>query len=78
MSDVLRIYDGDFPVNASGLDCTNGVCSPLKSKTMADVAVAENRVKIQNAIKKMVRDYSTHRENDAAMIPAEDVRKKYL
>jgi phosphate starvation-inducible PhoH-like protein len=78
VSDVLRIYDGDFPVNASGLDCTNGVCSPLKSKTMADGVVAENRVKIKNAIKKMVREHSTRCDNDAAMIPAEEMSKKYV
>jgi hypothetical protein len=45
---------------------------------MADAVVAENRIKIQNAIKKMVRDYSTRRENDAAMIPAEEISKKYM
>jgi phosphate starvation-inducible PhoH-like protein len=78
VSDVLRIYDGDFPANATGLDCSNRVCSPINSTAMADLVVAENRVKIKNAIKKMVRDHSTRRDNDAAMIPAEDVRKKYL
>ena len=76
VSDVLRIYDGNFPANATGVDCNIKVSSPINSTAMADMVVAENRVKIQNAIKKMVRDYSARRDNDAAMIPAADMSKR--
>jgi len=76
VSDILRIYDGDFPVNSTGLDYT--ACPTINSTAMADAVVAENRVKIQNAIKKMVREYSTRRDDDAAMIPAADMSKRLL
>lgn len=83
VSDVLRIYEGGF--SASGASdvanvsvAVSTVVSPqVNSSAMADAVVAENRIKIQNAIKKMVRDYTERRDNDAAMIPAEDVSKNY-
>jgi phosphate starvation-inducible PhoH-like protein len=84
VSDVLRIYEGVGSPNVSvgGLVPSStgvmNVTSAVNSTAMADVVVAENRIKIQNAIKKMVRDYSTRRENDAAMIPAEEISKKYM
>jgi len=80
VSDVLRIYEGGFsptvsPISAPAM--TNATTNVVNSTAMADAVVAENRIKIQNAIKKMVRDYSTRRDNDAAMIPAEDFSEKY-
>ena len=90
VSDVLRIYEGGFSVSGvSGVSGVSNVANvsaavlpavspPLNSTAMADAVVAENRIKIQNAIKKMVREYSTRRDNDAAMIPAEEISKKYM
>jgi len=80
VSDVLRIYEGGFSPTVSPIIApamTNATTNVVNSTAMADAVVAENRIKIQNAIKKMVRDYSTRRDNDAAMIPAEDFSKKY-
>jgi len=80
VSDVLRIYEGGFSQTVSPIIApamTNATTNVVNSTAMADAVVAENRIKIQNAIKKMVRDYSTRRDNDAAMIPAEDFSKKY-
>lgn len=78
VSDVLRIYDGGFSVANVSVAGLPAVVPPLNSTAMADAVVAENRIKIQNAIKKMMKDYSTRRENDAAMIPAEEISKKYM
>jgi phosphate starvation-inducible protein PhoH and related proteins len=85
VSDVLRIYEGDFSaanVSANVVVPSStrliNVTSVVNSTAMADAVVAENRVKIQNAIKKMARDYSTRRDNDAAMIPAEEISKKFV
>jgi phosphate starvation-inducible PhoH-like protein len=80
VSDVLRIYEGIGSVAnvvVPSAPAVNNITSLVNSTVMADAVVAENRVKIQAAIKKMMRDYSTRRENDAAMIPAEHISKKY-
>ena len=91
VSDVLRIYEGGFSENSSvavsqvvAPIVTPGMAPvivpisyPRNSSAMADSVVADNRIKIQAAITKMVRDYSTRRDNDAAMIPAGDISKNY-
>jgi phosphate starvation-inducible PhoH-like protein len=74
--EILRIYEGIVPSSPPLIN--NTITNVVNSTAMADAVVAENRIKIQNAIKKMVREYSSRPDNDAAMIPAEDFSKKYM
>jgi phosphate starvation-inducible PhoH-like protein len=72
VADILNMYSGRLPDhrgdgNVSRVD--------VNSTALADIVVAENRIKIQNAISKIIRDYK--RENDAAMIPARDISKNF-
>jgi phosphate starvation-inducible PhoH-like protein len=76
VADILNMYSGRAPVVDNGREWSfNGNVSRVNSSVLADVVVAENRIKIQNAISKMIRDYK--REDDAAMIPARDISKNF-
>lgn len=71
VSDILNMYSNKSAVsNVRDWSFNN---TTVNSKVIADIVVAENRIKIQNAISKMVNDYN--RNNDAAMIPASDISK---
>jgi hypothetical protein len=56
-------------MNNGGVNCSGN------STAIADAVVAENRLKIQNAISKMIKEYK--RNDDAAMIPARDISKNF-
>lgn len=76
VADILNMYSGRAPVVDNEREWSfNGNVSSVNSTALADVVVAENRIKIQNAISKMIRDYK--REDDAAMIPARDISKNF-
>jgi phosphate starvation-inducible PhoH-like protein len=76
VADILNMYSGRAPVVDNGCEWTfNGNLSRVNSTALADVVVAENRIKIQNAISKMMRDYK--RQDDAAMIPASEMSKNF-
>jgi phosphate starvation-inducible PhoH-like protein len=76
VADILNMYSGRAPVVDNGSEWSfNGNVSRVNSTALADVVVTENRIKIQNAISKMIRDYK--REDDAAMIPARDISKNF-
>lgn len=76
VADILNMYSGRAPVVDNGCEWTfNGNLSRVNNTALADVVVAENRIKIQNAISKMMRDYK--RQDDAAMIPASEMSKNF-
>jgi phosphate starvation-inducible PhoH-like protein len=86
VADILNMYSGRSVVRNGVIDSVrdwsfnssmnNGATNrSSNSSAMADAVVAENRIKIQAAIAKMMKDYK--RNDDAAMIPASDISKNY-
>lgn len=74
VADILNMYNSGATSDSQYIRDWSFNTS-VNSTAMADVVVAENRIKIQNAIAKMISEYK--RNDDAAMIPASDMSKNF-